>query len=62
MISFNLVINQCGNIKFIKPRAYLAIWIDSFLQSDRLLVGPDYLVRTAGIMNFSKIFQNLQNN
>ena len=38
------------------------IWLDSFLQSDRLLVGPDYFVKTAGIVNFSKNFQNSQNN
>ena len=34
----------------------------SFLQSDMLLVGPDYLVKAAGIMKFSKIFQNSQSN
>ena len=34
----------------------IIIWLDSFLQSHRLLG------RTSGFMNFSKNFQNLQNN
>ena len=48
---------------YVKKFIYISIiWLDSFLQSDRLLVGQDYLVRTAGITNFSKNFQNSQRN
>ena len=34
------------------------IWLISFPQSEWLLVEPDYLVRTAGIMNYVFLFSS----
>ena len=53
---------QCYKKSLYYYYYYFIIYLDSFLQSDWLLVGLDYLVRTAGIMNFSKNFENSQNN